>query len=68
MSSRNDDLKYNASGYIDPTAYTAIMTIEEEEMRKKRLIRTIKYICELAGFQIESRIVLRNIKTGRYWR
>lgn len=68
MSNRGNDLKYNGSGYLDPTAYEAIMSIEEEEIAKKRLIKTIRYICELAGFEIENRIILRNVKSDRYWK
>lgn len=66
--SRDNDVKYNGSGYYDPTAYEAIMTLEEEEAAKNRLIKTIRYICELAGFEIENRIILHNTKTDRYWK
>lgn len=39
-----------------------------EEARYKRLIATIFYICENAGFHIENRIELRDRKTGKIWR
>lgn len=68
MSSRGNDVRYNASGYYDPTAYAAIMTLEEEEAAKNKLMKTVKYICRLAGFEIENRIVLHNVRSDRYWR
>lgn len=65
---RGNDPRRNASGYIDTTAYKAIQNIEKEERRVKKLIATIFNICELAGFRVESRIVLKDIKTGKEWR
>ena len=59
--------KYNASGCKDLTTYEAIKNIEREEQFKK-LLSTIFYICDLAGFSIEGRIVLRDKKTGKIWR
>lgn len=65
---RGNDPRRNASGYIDTTAYKAIQNIEKEERRVKKLIATIFNICELAGFRVESRIVLKDLKTGKEWR
>lgn len=65
------DLRRNASGYIDPTAYNAIRNIDREaesEIRLKKLLSTIFYICDLAGFHIENRLEIRDKKTGRVWR
>ena len=59
--------KYNASGCKDLTTYEALKNIEREEQIKK-LLATIFYICDLAGFHIEGRIVLRDKKTGKVWR
>ena len=65
---RNDD-RYNASGCKDLTAYEAIRNIEREDAaRFKRLLATIFYICDLAGFHLEERLVLRDKKTGKVWR
>lgn len=65
----DNDLKRNGSGYMDPTAYQAIKHIDgEEEDRFRKLLGTIFYICELAGFHIEGRIVLRDKRTGRVWK
>ena len=62
------DLRKNAEGYSDPTAYQAMKNIAQEDERFHKLLHTLFYICEIAGFQIESRIVLVDKKTGRIWR
>lgn len=36
--------------------------------RHHRMIGAILRICELAGYKVESRIVLRDIKTGKIWK
>lgn len=58
----------NKEGYSDPTAYEALRKIDEEDARFHRLLDTIFYLCELAGFRIEGRIVLTDKRTGRIWR
>lgn len=63
----NDDIKHNAEGYEDPTAYE-VLKKDEESTRFYKLLRTIFYICEIAGFHLESRIVVRDKKTGRVWK
>ena len=45
----------NKEGYSDPTAYEALRKIDEEDARFHRLLDTIFYLCELAGFRIEGR-------------
>lgn len=65
---REEELKRNGEGYPDPTAYAAIKNIEYETKRFNRLLKTIFSICEMAGFKIEGRIVLKDEKTGRIWR
>lgn len=63
------DLGKNAEGYSDPTAYQAIRNIErEDEERFHKLLKAIFNICELSGFQVDERIVLRDLKTGKVWR
>lgn len=62
-----DDIRKNAEGYSDPTAYQ-VLKREQEEERFKRLMATIFYICENAGFHIEERLVIRDKRTGRIWR
>ena len=58
---------YNASGCKDPTAYRALRNVEDEE-RYKKLLSTLFYLCDLAGFRIEGRVVLRDKRTGKVWR
>lgn len=62
------DLRKNASGYLDPTAYEAIKNSEPEEVRFHKLLDTIFNICELSGFHLEGRIILKDNRTGRIWR
>ena len=71
MMDSKKDPRRNASGCMDLTAYEAIRNVEREaeaEERFKKLLNTIFYICELAGFRIEGRIVLQDKKTGKVWR
>ena len=62
-----DDIRKNAEGYSDPTAYQ-VLKREQEEERFKRLMATIFYICENAGFHIEERLVIKDLKTGKVYR
>ena len=63
----NRNPRKNSEGYSDPTTYAALKNIEEEE-RVNKLIRTLSYICGLAGYTVEGRIVLRNKKSGKVWK
>lgn len=67
MSDRNNP-RCNAEGYSDPTAFGALRNLEREDERFHRLLYTLFYLCELADFEIEGRIVLIDKKTGRIWR
>lgn len=64
--SRNE--RKNSEGYSDPTAYQALKNIELEEERFHKLLYAIFDICELAGFEIEGRIVLVDKRSGKVWR
>lgn len=63
----NHNPRKNHEGYNDPTAYAALKNIEEEEKIRK-LIGVLKIICELFGYQMENRVVLRNKRTGKVWK
>lgn len=65
---KDRDIKYNKECYRDPTAYQVLKKDQREEERFKRLMATIFYICENAGFHIEERIVIKDKRTGRIWR
>lgn len=79
-----NDLKRNGSGYLDPTAYKAIMNADavssvEKANRSKRgekdsadrldkLLAAIFAICDAADFHVEERIVVKDKRTGKVWR
>lgn len=66
-----NDLKRNAEGYSDPTAYAAIRNVEmnkDGDERFHKLLNTIFTMCELSGFHIEERIVVKDLETGKVWR
>lgn len=58
----------NAERYSDPTAYAAIKRVDKDEEKFHKLLHAIFSLCDLAGFQIEGRIILTDKKTGRIWR
>ncbi|MCF8018172.1 MAG: hypothetical protein K9L62_02115 [Vallitaleaceae bacterium] len=59
----------NAEKYYDPTCGDAINNIDREMSQEKfnKIIKTIIYICELAGFKIHDQIVLRCKSSGRLY-
>jgi hypothetical protein len=66
------DLRKNGEGYSDPTAYEAIKNVSKDSNKDDekfhKLLHTIFYLCDLAGFQIQGRIVLVDKENGRVWR
>lgn len=60
------DYSKNGSGYPDPTASSVIKSSEETK-RFYDLLNTIWYICDLAGFRLENRLVLVDKRTGKIW-
>lgn len=63
----------NAEGYADPTAYAALTNIQVEESaaldaRVNTLIKVLKYIITVSGFEMVNRIELRDKKSGRCFR
>ncbi|WP_246451728.1 hypothetical protein [Alkalicella caledoniensis] len=71
MGDKNN-LKYNNSGYVDLTARDALepMVKEEAAVEKKsnELVRIVKHIIALAGFELIGRVQIRHKKTGREFR
>lgn len=67
----SSDIKHNAEGYKDSTAYKAIQSVSAEEKKlaiqsdHDRLILHLKYMIELAGFRLSDRIKLVHKVTGR---
>lgn len=66
--SNSPEFKKNASGYVDPTAYEAVKNIDADAARFQKLLTAIFAMCELAGFHIEERIMIRDLKTGKVYR
>ncbi len=62
------DLRKNAEGYSDPTAYEAIRNVETDDDRFHKLLHTIFDICELSGFKLEGRITLVDQETGKVYK
>ena len=54
--------------FYDSDTWANMSNDEREEIRLKRLIKTLFYICDLAGFHIDERIVLRDKYSGNVWR
>lgn len=67
---KDRELRKNAEGYSDPTAYKAIKKADSDAESKHfyRTLGCIFRVCELAGFDLHERIVLRDKKTGKIWR
>lgn len=68
----NSDIKHNAEGYKDSTAYKAIVSMEEfkkrqlkEQAEHDKLVQHIKYIVELAGFRLGDRVKLVHKQSRR---
>lgn len=53
-------LKYNSSGYYDPTMGQALTDIEKEE--KAAMIEELRKIAKQKGFEILGKVVLRTIE------
>lgn len=68
----NKDPRKNSEGYSDPTAYLGLKPIIEEENALERevntLIKVLKYIIKNSGFELVSRIEIRDKKTGRVFK
>lgn len=68
VNSRNSPL-FNSEGYPDPTAYAGTKNVikEESELEKRasELIKVLKFIIRLAGFEPIERIKIRDTKTGK---
>lgn len=65
------DPRKNCEGYMDLTHHDAVKNVEaekREEERFNKMIRTIFYICDLAGYRIKNRIVFEDKASGRVWK
>lgn len=66
------DLRRNAEGYLDVTAYLGTKNVIQEEneaeRKNKDLIYTFRLLADMAGFEIVGRITIKHKKTGRIFR
>lgn len=66
------ELRKNKEGYNDPTAYKGMMSVLREESDQQRrltaLIGVLKYIIDLAGYDLLNRIEVKDRKTGKEYR
>lgn len=64
--------KLNAEGYADPTAYMGMREVvrEESEADKRAydLVKVLKYIIRVAGFELTERVQLKDTKTGKEYK
>ena len=69
MRGNRNNPYFNHEGYADPTAFLATKEIikEEADLEKKVtiLVRAIREIAELAGFEVVGRIHFRHKKTRK---
>jgi len=63
-----EDIRRNGSGYYDPTAHKAIKNVSAQEKEVAKVIKTLRSVAHLAGYDIEGRIALIDNKTGKVWR
>lgn len=75
MNQRDFDTRppyLNSEGYADPTAYAGIKNIIREESdverRASKLVKTLRNMIRLAGFELTERIKIKDVKTGREFR
>ena len=68
----NRGLKKNKEGYSDPTAYKGMMSVLREETDQQRrlsaLISVLKYIIDIAGYDLLNRIEVKDRRTGKEYR
>ena len=68
----NYGIKRNKEGYKDPTAYKGMMAVLREETDQQRrltgLISVLKYIIDLAGYDLLNRIEVKDRRTGKEYR
>lgn len=58
----------NGSGLPDPTAFRGEKEIEKEEQRVADLVRCLRYVAWMAGFEIINRVEFRDVKSRRTYK
>ena len=65
---RTNNYYKNSEGHSDPTAGKVIKNMDRDFKRFRKLLDMIFSLCELSGFHLEERIVVKDVKSGRIWR
>lgn len=67
-----NDLRRNHEGYADPTAYGGLRNTMQSEVETDRkvteLIKVLKFIIHSCGFELVTRIQIRDTKSGKEFR
>ena len=67
-----NDAHNNASGYSDPTAYSAIRNAEKYQshlnQKASDLVKIIKEMANTAGFTVQGRIAFEHKKSGKQFK
>lgn len=63
-----DDLKYNAEGYRDKTAETAIRAADKPPYEVTEMVDMFHKIARAYGYDIDNRIAFRDRKSGTVYR
>lgn len=63
-------IKRNHDGYSVPevTKFSAYLEPDRDERRFRKLLKMIFSLCEIAGFDLVGRVVLRDKRSGRTWK
>lgn len=63
-------IKLNHEGYSlpEPTRFATDREFDRDERRFRKLLKMIFSLCEIAGFDLVGRVVLRDKRSGRTWK
>lgn len=60
--------KFNSSGCKDLTAYAAIKNVDKADEVAGRVIKLMKQLAGICGFEVVERIIIKNKNTGKEYR
>ena len=67
-----NDLRKNGSGYADPTAYagmkSTVKSENETDRKAAELIKVLKFIIRSCGFELITRIQVKETKSGKEYK
>lgn len=69
MSNFNNDKQYtNTSNGVFSDSNVHPEERPKDEIRFRKLLNAIFCMCELSGYHLEERIVVKDLRTGKIWR